>query len=77
MVALIDEHQKAHGVEPICKIRPITPSRYHAHVAKRSVPMKLSDRARRDLPLKVAIPRGLPKISRSMACGKMWVQMNQ
>ena len=38
MVAFIDEHRKAHGVEPICKIPPITPSRYHAHVAKRGDP---------------------------------------
>lgn len=27
---------RAHGVGPICKVLPIAPSTYHAHVAKRS-----------------------------------------
>ncbi|MCV0387812.1 MAG: hypothetical protein K5821_15675 [Nitrobacter sp.] len=36
------------GVEPICKVLPIAPSTYHAHVAKRRDPARLSARARRD-----------------------------
>ena len=35
MIAFIDDHREAHGVEPICKVLPIAPSTYHAHVAKR------------------------------------------
>ncbi|MDA9391535.1 hypothetical protein WN73_12935, partial [Bradyrhizobium sp. CCBAU 45394] len=35
MIAFIDDHRGAHGVEPICKVLPIAPSTYHAHVAKR------------------------------------------
>ena len=48
MIAFIDDHRGAHGVEPICKVLPIAPSTYHAHVAKRRDPAKLSARARQD-----------------------------
>ena len=33
MIAFIDDHRQAHGVEPICKVLPIAPSTYHDHVA--------------------------------------------
>jgi len=28
MIAFIDDHREVHGVEPICKVLPITPSTY-------------------------------------------------
>ena len=34
MIAFIDDHRGAHGVEPICKVLPIAPSTYHAHVGQ-------------------------------------------
>ena len=37
-----------YGVEPICKMLPITPSTYHEHLAKRADPARLSGRARSD-----------------------------
>ena len=49
MIAFIDDHREVHGVEPICKVLPIAPSTYHAHVAKRANPEKLSARARREI----------------------------
>lgn len=52
MIEFIDEHRSVHGVEPICKVLPIAPSTYHAHVAKRRDPAKQSLRARRDQALK-------------------------
>ena len=48
MIAFIDDHRGAHGVEPICNVLPIAPSTYHAHVAKRRDPAKRSARARQD-----------------------------
>jgi len=50
MIAFIDDHRQVHGVEPICKVLPIAPSTYHAHLAKRIDPTKLSRLARCDLP---------------------------
>ncbi len=47
MIAFIDDHREAYGIEPICKVLPIAPSSYHAHVAQRIDADKRSARARR------------------------------
>ena len=36
MIAFIDDHRGAHGVEPICKVLPIAPSTYCEVIAKRT-----------------------------------------
>ena len=46
MIAFIDDHRRAYGVEPICKVLPIAPSTYRADAAKRADPAKLSARAK-------------------------------
>ena len=51
MIAFIDDHRGVYGVEPICRVLPIAPSTYHAHVARRGDPAKTSPRARQDLVL--------------------------
>ena len=38
MIAFIDDHRGAYGVEPICRVLPIAPSTYHAHAARRGDP---------------------------------------
>ena len=70
MIAFIDDHREAHGVEPICKVLPIAPSTYHEHAAKRADPAKLSARTKRDVPLKIEIRRVFAEISRSTACAR-------
>jgi putative transposase len=77
MIAFIDDHRRTHGVEPICKVLPIAPSTYHAHVAKRADPMKLSERARRDLALKVAIRRVFAENFEVYGVRKVWLQLNR
>jgi putative transposase len=57
MIAFIDDHREAYGVEPICKVLPIAPSTYHDHVAKRRDPARLSARARRDAAQRVEVRR--------------------
>jgi len=37
MIAFIDDHRDAYGVEPICRVLPIAPSTYHEHIAQRRV----------------------------------------
>jgi transposase-like protein len=49
MIAFIDDHRDAYGVEPICRALPIAPSTYYEHVAQRQDPSRLSARAREDL----------------------------
>ncbi len=41
MIAFIDDHRGAYGVEPICKVLPIAPSTYHAQAARRADPSLL------------------------------------
>ncbi len=38
MIAFIDDHREAYGVEPICEVLPIAPSTYHTHAARRADP---------------------------------------
>jgi hypothetical protein len=51
MIGFIDDHRAVYGVEPICRVRPIAPSTYHAHAAKRADPGKRCARERRDTAL--------------------------
>ncbi len=57
MIGFIDDHHAAYGVAPICRVLPIAPSTYHAHVAKRADPSRQSARARRDAALQADIKR--------------------
>jgi putative transposase len=51
MIAFVDDHRDAHGVEPICRLLPIAPSTYYEQVARRTDPSKLPARAKRDTEL--------------------------
>ncbi len=48
MIAFIDDHRQVYGIEPICRVLPIAPSTYRAHVAQRADPAKVSARAQCD-----------------------------
>lgn len=75
MIAFIDDHRGAYGVEPICKVLPIAPSTYREHVAKRTDPGKLSARAKRDLELKPQIERVFGENFEVYGARKVWRQM--
>jgi putative transposase len=77
MIAFIDDHREAHGVEPICKVLPIAPSTYHAHAAKRADPAKLSPRAKRDVSLKVAVRRVFAENFEVYGVRKVWRQLRR
>lgn len=57
MIAFIDDHREAYGVEPICKVLPIAPSTYHEQLAQRRDPGRMRARARRDQALKPEVAR--------------------
>jgi HTH-like domain len=48
MVAFIDEHRDAYGVEPICAVWPIAPSTYYTYKTRQADPERRGARARRD-----------------------------
>ena len=77
MIAFIDDHRAVHGVEPICKLLPIAPSTYHAHLAKRDNPAKLSDRARRDAALRIEVRRVFDANFRVYGVRKIWRQLRR
>jgi hypothetical protein len=57
MIQFIEDHRNDLGVEPICRVIKIAPSTYSDHLAKKSDPSRLSDRAKRDLKLRPEIER--------------------
>lgn len=75
MIAFIDDHREAHGVEPICKVLPIAPSTYHARIAGRRDPTKLSARARRDVCLRENIQRVFDENFGVYGARKVWRQL--
>jgi transposase InsO family protein len=77
MIGFIDDQRQAYGVEPICKVLPIAPSTYHAHVAGRRDPVRLSARARRDGVLKTEIDRVFKDNFGVYGVRKVWRQMKR
>ena len=77
MIGFIDDHRAAHGVEPICRVLPIAPSTYHAHLAKRADPSKLSARARRDAALQADIRRVWQANFQVYGVRKIWRQLQR
>ena len=77
MIAFIDAHREVYGVEPICRVLPIAPSTYHAHVARRADPAKASPRTRRDLVMVEQIRRVHAANSGVYGAGKVWRQLGR
>jgi len=75
MIAFIDDHRAAYGVEPICKVLPIAPSTYHAHAACRADPKRASARARSD----AALSREIRRVENFQVYGvrKVWRQLKR
>ena len=75
MIAFIDDHRQAYGVEPICKVLPIAPSTYHAHAARRADPGKLPTRTRNDVVLMAEIRRVFEANFHVYGVRKLWRQL--
>ncbi len=77
MIAFIDAHRGAHGVEPICRVLPITPSTYYDHLAKHSDSSRQSLRARRDAVLRPEIERVFEENWEVYGVRKVWRQLDR
>jgi putative transposase len=77
MIAFIDDPREVHGVEPICRMLPIAPSTYHARVAQRADPAKVSPRARQDLVLMEQIRRVHEANFGVYGARKVWRQLGR
>lgn len=77
MIAFIDDHREAYGVEPICRVLPIAPSSYFERIAQRKDPARLSARAKRDLELKPEVARVFAENYEVYGVRKVWRQMRR
>ena len=77
MVAFIDAHREAHGVESICTLLPIAPSTYFRRKAEQRDPTKRSARAQRDDVLQAIIRRIWNENQQVYGPRKVWKQMGR
>jgi putative transposase len=75
MVAFIDDHREAYGVEPICAMLPIAPSTYYEQKARQRDPTRLPARAHRDAALRPEITRVWQATRRRYGAKKVWKQL--
>jgi len=77
MIAFIDEHREAYGVEPICRVLPIAPSTYHEHVGRRADPSRVPARAKRDAELRREVQRVFEENHYVYGVRKVWHQLRR
>jgi putative transposase len=77
MIAFIDDHRDAYGVEPICRELPIAPSTCHAHAARRADPLIAPPRVRRDAVLRGEIRRVWAENFGVYGVRKVWRQLGR
>ena len=77
MVAFIDQHRDAYGVEPICAQLPIAPSTYYEQKARAADPTRLSARAQRDAALRPEIQRVWEATRRRYGGKKVWKELRR
>ena len=77
MIAFIDEHRGAYGVEPICRVLPIAPSTYHEHAVRCADPSRLPARAQCDAKLQAEIRRVFEENLGVYGVRKVWRQLRR
>jgi transposase InsO family protein len=77
VVAFINDHREAYGVESIRRVVPIAPSTYYRHRARQLDPTKRSARAVRDEVLKAIIHRIWRENDQAYGSRKVWKQMGR
>jgi putative transposase len=77
MVAFIDEHRNAYGVEPICAVWPIAPATYYAHKAQQADPERRCARARRDEELRGRIRQVWKENFEVYGVRKVWRELRR
>ncbi|RYG63174.1 IS3 family transposase [bacterium] len=75
MMQFVDAHRAAYGVEPICKVLQISPSRYRHYAAVRREPHKRCARAQRDDVLGPEIERVWRANLQVYGADKVWRQL--
>jgi len=77
VVAFVDAHREAYGVEPICRVLQVAPSTYYEAQARAAAPERRPARARRDETLRTAITRVWQAHRRVYGARKVWQQLRR
>jgi transposase InsO family protein len=77
MVAFIDTHREAYGVEPICAVLPIAPSTYYEQKQRQADPTRIPVRAQREAQLRPEIERVWRANRRVYGAKKVWKQLRR
>jgi transposase InsO family protein len=77
MVAFVDAHRDAYGVEPICAQLPIAPSTYYAHRALAADPTRRCPRVQRDALLRPEVQRVWEDNFQVYGVEKVWRQLGR
>jgi putative transposase len=77
MVAFIDAHREAYGVEPICAVLPIAPATYYEAKARGADPARVPARSQREAQLRQEIARVWHANRRVYGAKKVWKQLNR
>ena len=77
MVAFIDGHKRAFGVESICQQLPIAPSSYYERKARQRDPGRLPARQRRDARLREEVRRVFRDSRGRYGARKVWRQLQR
>jgi transposase InsO family protein len=77
MVRFVDEHRAKFGVEPICTVLPIAPSRYYEQRARQRDPDRCPPRVRRDHELCEHIRRVWQANREVYGVRKVWQQLRR
>lgn len=77
MVAFVDAHREAYGVEPICPVLPVAPSTYYLHKACAADRWRRSARAQRDDIVRGEIQRVWSTHRRVYGARKVWRQLRR
>jgi transposase InsO family protein len=77
MIAFINDHRDAYGVEPICRVLPIAPSTFYEQDRRRRHPETAPARVQRDEALKPEIKRVFNANHDVYGAEKVWRQMQR
>ena len=77
MIAFIAEHRGVYGVEPICRVLPIAPSTYYAHIATIRDPALASQRSKQDAKDFKEIKRVFEDSKSRYGARKVWHQLRR
>lgn len=77
MIAFIEDHKVAHGVEPICRVLPIAPSTFYAHAAVARDADLASDRAKKEALDKAKIKEAFNNSGKRYGARKIWHELRR